>query len=348
MSEMKVSIIIPIYNSEKTLNRLINSVVNQSYKNLEIILINDGSIDNSLKIINSFEKKDKRIKVINQKNQGVSKSRNKGLEVATGEYILFLDSDDYIDKDLIKIVLSKFKQNKVDLVIYGFYTEIYGEKLVSNYKTCLLKDKQSIKNNLINLWKTHMLYNVWNKIYKKEIIDKYNIKFPNYDYGEDIKFNMCYIEKVQSLYSLKTPLYYYNRENKNSLTNQYRENLFDIKLEEQERFINHFKNFNLKKEEYNYFLSSRYIERTLGCITNLYLPECNLLFKQKYFLTKEILLHPYTVDSLKIYKGKSKKMRLILMFYRIKSPLLTMFVCKLIYLIKKISPQIFYKAKNTR
>ena len=76
MSKMKVSIIIPTYNSEKTLNRLLDSVVNQSYKNLEIILINDGSTDNSLKIINSFEKKDKRIKIINQKNQGVSKSRN--------------------------------------------------------------------------------------------------------------------------------------------------------------------------------------------------------------------------------------------------------------------------------
>ena len=348
MSKIKVSIIIPIYNSEKTLNRLLDSVLNQSYKNLEIILINDGSTDNSLKIINSFGKKDKRISIINQKNQGVSNSRNTGLKVATGKYILFLDSDDYIDKNLIKTVLSIFKENKVDLVTYGFYTEIYGQKLISNHKTCLLKNKESIKNNLINLWKTHMLYNVWNKIYKKEIIDTYNIKFPNYDYGEDIKFNMDYIEKSESLYNLETPLYYYNRENDNSLTNQYRENLFNIKLEEQERFINHFKTFDLKKEKYNYFLSSRYIERTLGCITNLYLPECFLSFKQKYFLTKKIILHPYTRESLKVYKGKSKKMRLILMFYRIKSPLLTMFICKLIYLIKKISPQIFYKAKSTR
>src|SRR5699024_165398 len=104
---LKLSIIVPIYNSEKRLGRCLNSIINQSYKNIEIILVNDGSTDTSLEICNEFKKKDSRVKVINKENEGVALARNDGLLVATGDYIAFVDSDDYLDLTMYENLLFK-------------------------------------------------------------------------------------------------------------------------------------------------------------------------------------------------------------------------------------------------
>ena len=106
-----VSVIIPIYNVEKYLGRCLDSVINQDYKNIEIILINDGATDNSLNIAIDYQKKDKRIKVFSQKNQGLSAARNTGLDKAVGNYITFIDSDDYVSKDYVSYMFNLLKKN---------------------------------------------------------------------------------------------------------------------------------------------------------------------------------------------------------------------------------------------
>jgi len=142
----KISVIVPIYNCENFLDKCIESIINQTYKNLEIILINDGSTDNSLKIINEYAKKDKRIKIIDKKNEGVSPSRNKGIKESTGEYITFVDSDDYIDNNMIERMYQIIKEKKVEAVRI-------------NYKVHY-KDNDKID--------TGNLKEIGNKVYKKE------------------------------------------------------------------------------------------------------------------------------------------------------------------------------------
>ena len=112
----KVSIIVPVYNNEEFLDKCLKSIINQTYKNLEIILINDGSKDNSLKIMKDYAIKDTRIIIIDKKNEGVSKARNDGIKKATGQYITFVDSDDYIDLTQIEEMYNAIKKNKVDVV----------------------------------------------------------------------------------------------------------------------------------------------------------------------------------------------------------------------------------------
>ena len=114
-----ISIIMPVYNAEKYLNRSIESIMNQTYNNIEIILVNDGSTDNSLEICTSYQEKDNRIKLINQANKGVSFARNKGIDEATGDYIMFIDSDDYVEKNMIEDMVSKITEDDIDLVISG-------------------------------------------------------------------------------------------------------------------------------------------------------------------------------------------------------------------------------------
>ena len=112
----KVSIIIPVYNSERTLERCLDSVINQTYKNIEILIVNDGSKDKSLEIMKEYQKKDNRIMVINQENKGLSGARNAGLDKATGEYVTFIDSDDYIKANLIKDTIEIFNRYNCDVV----------------------------------------------------------------------------------------------------------------------------------------------------------------------------------------------------------------------------------------
>ena len=124
----KVSVIVPIYNSEKTINRCVESIINQTYKDIEILLINDGSIDNTLNILNDYANKDKRIVVINKKNEGVSKTKNLGIKKAKSEFIMFVDSDDYIDKEAIKKLVLLQKKDNLDIIKFH-YNNYVDDKL---------------------------------------------------------------------------------------------------------------------------------------------------------------------------------------------------------------------------
>ena len=149
-----ISVIIPVYNVEKYLRDCLNSVINQTYKDLEIICINDGSKDNSLSILEEYAKKDKRIIIINKENAGVSAARNDGIEKSTGEYLFCLDSDDYIDKDFLEVFYNNAKQNNSDLVILSNFWGLdkrATNKYHSALPTCSMFIKTSILKNNNNL-----------------------------------------------------------------------------------------------------------------------------------------------------------------------------------------------------
>ena len=139
-----ISIIVPVYNTEKYLEKNINSLINQTYKNIEIIFINDGSTDKSLEILEKYAQKDKRIKIINQEKQGVSNARNKGIDSATGKYIMFVDSDDWIDMDACENLIDIQKLYNAEF-IYSNYIKEYEKKSIIN--------KIDENNNLINIYR---------------------------------------------------------------------------------------------------------------------------------------------------------------------------------------------------
>ena len=170
-----ISIIIPVYNVEKYLNKCLNSVIEQTYKNIEVILIDDGSTDNSGKICDEYAKNDIRIKIIHQQNGGVSTARNNGLEHATGKYITFVDSDDYIEKEMIETMAKKIMKKNADIVICGV-TDRDEENNIINQS---LNKKENVFNNIEaikEMLDEKLFYSVcWAKLYKKELFR--NIKF---------------------------------------------------------------------------------------------------------------------------------------------------------------------------
>lgn len=201
----KISIIISAYNVSLYVKECVASVCNQSYKNLEIILVDDGSTDNTLEILQAMEKEDSRIKIIHKKNGGLSSARNAGLKVATGEYIMFLDSDDWLELDCCQETMNSIKENDADLVIFDYFKE-YEHTTINHY---------SYKKNMIYSMqeKEFFLYDMrtitaWGKLYKKEILAN-NLFNEGMRTAEDVDFNYRFYQNVnKAVYLHKCLLHY--------------------------------------------------------------------------------------------------------------------------------------------
>lgn len=213
--EPKVSVIIPIFNAEKYLEKCIDSILTQEYSNLEIIIINDGSMDNSERICKDYCEIDERIMFLNQKNQGVSYTRNQGILKSSGEFIVFIDADDYIEKEYIKNMVNRMN-DEVDIVICN-YNIVNKEGNVTGHN-CEDRSKMIPVLDLFkNYWENYhkgYINAPWNKLYKKAIIDKYNIKFPvDISMGEDGYFNIEYLKKCRKIYIYEEYLYNFRQHN---------------------------------------------------------------------------------------------------------------------------------------
>lgn len=217
----KISIIVPIYNAEKTLHRCIDSILSQDYTDFELLLIDDGSKDASGKICDIYAENDERIRVIHKENSGVSDSRNMALDEAKGEYLQFLDSDDWITQNATRLLVESAEKNHCDMVIADFY-RVIGERL--SHKGSIDEEGVLSKEEFANLMMENpadFYYGVlWNKLYKREIIEKYNFRMDSkISWCEDFMFNLEYIRFCERIFVLQVPIYYYVKT-KGSLVSQ--------------------------------------------------------------------------------------------------------------------------------
>lgn len=208
-----VSVIIPVYNAEKTIVKCVETVINQTYKDIEIILINDGSDDKSWDNLQTLCNTDSRIKIFAQKNHGVSYTRNQGINYSSGDYILFVDSDDYLETNYIEELVTPLINKTAELTICC-YNEIADNKKKKAYQLSE-DDLNHLNNNLYNdfYYIRRFINSPCLKAYQAKIIKDNNICFPeNMSTGEDQMFNFRYYRFVQSYYFINKPLYYYVRQ----------------------------------------------------------------------------------------------------------------------------------------
>lgn len=239
MKRPLVSIIVPVYNVERYLDRCLHSLITQTLRNIEIIIVDDGSTDNCPQMCDEYEQKDSRIKIIHKKNEGLGLARNSGLDIASGQYVAFIDSDDFVDNRMFEKLLSSAEKNNADVVYCGY--NIYGtsvesikkyvstEQIIKGQNYCLSFLKEMIGHDP-NDETSHirMLYSVWKSIYKKEIIDKYNIRFcsERQFISEDIIFHIDFLQHANVINIIPDVLYYYCL-NLSSLTKKYKHGRFE-------------------------------------------------------------------------------------------------------------------------
>ena len=213
----KISVIVPIYNVEKYLGECIESIINQTYKNLEIILIDDGSTDNSYKICEQYKSIDDRIKVIHKMYGGVSQARNTALEIATGEFISFIDSDDWINLKFYEIMMKNMIKYDSDIVVCNF-NYVYKDKIKNRNieETIRIFNKEEAMREIIE---EGLIYSVvWGKLYKTKLID--NIKFKENKINEDEFFTYKICAKAKRIVYIPETLYQY-RQRPNSIMSNY-------------------------------------------------------------------------------------------------------------------------------
>lgn len=218
MNKGLVSIIIPIYNIERYIDNCIKSACEQFYENIEIILVDDGSTDNSPQICDAWAKKDSRIIVIHKKNGGLSSARNAGLDVAKGKYVYFLDGDDTIQSNLLSVSLSKMSDD-TDMVVFGYnlvYKNSENAKVKLIEKTYRLNtDEERVSCVIGPFFRFELTWNAWNRIFLKSVIDEYTLRFEDNRriMAEDQYFCLVYLAHCKKITVIEDCLYdYYQRE----------------------------------------------------------------------------------------------------------------------------------------
>jgi len=206
MNEL-VTVIIPVYNAEKSIETCLQSVLNQTYQNLEIIVINDGSIDRTEEVIRRIQLTDHRINLISQRNQGVSSARNKGIDISRGKYVSFVDGDDIIDTNFVEVLLHSIVQNQADVVECGVVIEQLDGKIIRIEE--LKEQAFDHETDILELFltQTYQRNYVANKLFKSSVIK--NIRFPNLSSGEDFVFLIHVFSLVKRYASVNQVMYHY-------------------------------------------------------------------------------------------------------------------------------------------
>lgn len=340
----QISIIVPIYNVEKYLDRCIQSLLNQTLKDIEIILVDDGSPDRCPAMCDEYTQRDNRIKVIHKQNSGLGYARNSGLEIASGEYVAFVDSDDFVDIKMYEILYNTAQSTNSDVVYCGFNRYYSDKKIIhyNNVKSQTIYNGEDVKQLLLdfissspkykNDWKYEM--SVWHSIYKRKIIIDNNIRFlSERDYlSEDIPFQTDFLMASHSATYIPDTLYNYCMNNASSLTQT------EYSNDKLRRSIALYKLLANKTKEIDkdclrakrFFIS--YMRAHLYSISMMHIP-----YKKKIKLMEELndasiweITKPYPYSSL------NKNSRLICFLQRNRIHLTALFYVKIILFLKNI------------
>ena len=340
MENPKVSIIVPIYNVEKYLDRCMDSLLNQTLKDIEIIMVDDGSPDNCPKMCDEYAKKDSRVRVIHKKNAGLGMARNSGLEVATGEYVAFVDSDDYVDRSMYETLYHKVKERNVDAVLCKFYNDDKGN--VSEGSVDGMSSEEAVIDfhadyipNVIGCLpsvKYNQLYgySVWNILFSRSVIESNKVRFESERnfVSEDILFQLDFAACASKLLLLPKPFYYYCN-NAGSLTKKYDYTRFDREVLLFKEIGRRLKAKKLTIPDMELRLSRLLLYKCLFsvCDTIKYLPykeSVTQLAKITANTDLQKVLHSYPMWQMCFIQRvffsllKHKKNRLIYWFYKLK------------------------------
>ncbi|MDP9956820.1 glycosyltransferase EpsH [Epilithonimonas hungarica] len=337
---MKVSIIIPCYNVEDYISQCLDSITRQTYQNIEIICINDGSTDGTLSIIENYAVSDSRIKLYNQNNKGLSITRTLGIEYALGDHVMFVDSDDWLELNCLEILMAS--QKDFDVICFSYFRDFknvtLAKKLYLNGPVSASELQRKIvgpiNEELRYIENLDSLATVWGKLYKLDKVK--GVNFPEINTigtWEDGLFNLYVLENCENILIIDQPLYHYRKDNQGSVTSVFKNNLYKkwlYKFELIDQLI------KLKNDSYSMALKNRIAISILGL--SLVETGSNKGVMNKMANLRIILNHPVYRGALKDFKLKnlSVKWKIFYTFAKNKSAFGVYVLSTLIRSIKKL------------
>lgn len=295
---MKYSVIIPVYNVEKYIDRCLKSIISQNYDDLEIIVVDNGSTDSSGSICDTYANEHSNISVYHIENHGVGSARNFGLSKARGEFIYFVDSDDY----LVGNLFAEFEDKLVldlDLAVFSYY-DSFEEDLTEKQRTekSLPFKGNYDKDGFIKIFKelflSNMLYTVWNKIYRREFLLENNLSFEQYELGEDVRFNLNVYRNVNRVYLSQESYYVYVIGRKGSAMSSYNPKRLQYQLQELKLVDSLLKDWHIDSSNLDNAVKARILMSNIYNISKQKLPVTN-----KVKLVKEICKNKDMADFIR-------------------------------------------------
>lgn len=312
-----ISIIMPVYNKYNYLTKSLNSIINQTYKDFELIIVDDGSSDGSEKLCDEFAKKDERIRVIHLKNSGVSNARNVGLDNAKGKYLQFIDSDDYISEDMLEKLYNKAAEHDVDIVISGITKVNHNYEVMSTTIPQLegVKSKNEMLENFASEQRSSGIYGyISNKFTKKSIVEKFKLRFnTNIRLAEDLDFYLELYRHIHSVYFYNTSFYYYIQDTDNNSLIEYSKNEYPTQI-----------SISLKQKELlsqNNMLNDANLKTINLVITNFTLCYIYDKFDFSYSKYKKNLVYVYSNNAIQssLSKNNQTNFNKIIVFFTLKN-----------------------------
>lgn len=355
MQGRKYSIVMPVYHVEKYLEKMVSCVRNQTYSNWELILVDDCSDDRSGEICDRLSSEEQRIRVIHlKKNGGLSNARNQGMKVASGEYILFLDSDDWIESTLLQCVENSLKKNQAQIVIYGLVEEYENREEMVDYKKEVssqekyLTSQKDICKEVIQLEKKTLFGYAWNKAYQLSWLKEKQLNFETITMIEDVVFNVHAVKNVQSINILSDRLYHYRIRDNGNLTSKYLDNYFDLHVQRVQLFWDLYKEWGYLNKTVKTILAGIYCRYFLSALQRNCDPRSEMTQKQKRKWIRDCFQSRLFQKLLPYLSPDNRMMKLLSIVIRRKTVWGCWIMGEIIYIIKNRCPGIFARLKQNR
>lgn len=352
MEQVKVSIIMPVYGVEAYVGRAIESLQSQTLKEFELIAVDDGTKDRSGIICDEYAAKDSRIRVIHKENGGAPSARNTAIPMAVGKYMMFMDSDDWAEPNMLEEMYELAERTSAQLVISGFFIDTYysDTEYITNhfkYKDITYKTAEEFRKDAYQLFDRNLLYTPWNKLFLSEYIHKNDLLFPQ-TLMDDFPFVLSCIRDMQRITVTDREYYHFIRARAESETAKYRPNLFEKREEEHDWMQDIYTYWGIDDEQSREMIQRRYIERVIECIENITNPNSTLSRKEKRDAIRKIITAENTRIALKFAKPRSAMMKMMLIPVRCKWVGLTYSEGWFISKIKSSNTKTFAKLKAGR
>jgi len=335
-----VSVIIPIYNAEMCLKACVESILSQTYMQIELLLVDDGSTDRSSEICDKYASEYTNIKVYHKKNGGTSQAKNFGIKKATGTWILFVDSDDYVDSDYISTLMSNTEKDLLNIIICGYQVDYveegYNVRVIPPFAKRKYYLKEGVREAIYDLDSYGLLNVAVCKMYRKDILMNNKIFFDVWlTTGEDLVFNCHYFKQINSVCLIENSPYHYVRRNTISLVNKYRKNLIDMVERCNEERYHLYEFYHMNSDKYKVLYGETYIAYMAACIPNMYRNNSSSNFNDKSICIKRIISDEKLNKYGKLCYNKLDALtKLFLLLRKIKSVLVFNLVYSILFILR--------------
>lgn len=352
MSDVKITAIMPVYNVEKYIGKCIESLQAQTLTEWELIAVDDGSPDDSGAICDAYALLDNRITVIHKENGGAPSARNTAIPKARGEYLYFIDSDDWAEPEMFEDMYNSAKENNAQLVVAGYYIDTYYSDTQyytqeQSLPSKVFKSQREFREYAHRMFDKNLLYTPWNKLFLKEYITENDIRFRS-TFWDDFPFNLDVIRDVERVTLLENKYYHFMRARSDSETAKYRSDMYEKREEEHGWMQEIYRHWGVDSPESREMINRRYIERVVGCVENVTNSASPLTVKEKKEQIKYMISSDNVRTALKYAKPNSLVMKLMLIPIRLKWTWLTYLEGVFISRVKSKNVKVFAKLKANR